>query len=94
MLTSVALSLTYETTNALNSALERLSNNALTANNSSQSLSLAQSENELHLFFTKIAIDREESNSIVVFVSWECRGNDFVVFAEQFPYFGDCVAEL
>ena len=53
-----------------------------------------KSENGLHLFSTKIAVYRKESNSIGILISWQWRGNDFVVFAVQFPYLGHSITKL
>ena len=49
---------------------------------------------ENDLLFTKIAINGEKSNSVVVVIEWQCRAYDFVVFIYQFPYLSDNVPEI
>ena len=44
--------------------------------------------NKHHLFSAKIAVYRKESNSIVILLVWQWRGNGLVVFASKFPYLG------
>ena len=55
-------------------------------------MSQAQPERFL-LFFAKIAVNGEKSNSIVV-LNWKCGVYDFVIFVDKFPNFGDCVPEI